>query len=81
MICVSGAGSELPSWAAFVAGMTGGLFFFLVSGLLRLNKVDDPVHGVGVQLSGGVVGENITDIKCVSLKYDTSDNPLTGALC
>ena len=56
MICVSGAGSELPSWAAFVAGMTGGLFFFLVSGLLRLNKVDDPVHGVGVQLSGGVVG-------------------------
>ena len=56
MICVCGAGSDLPSWAAFVTGITGGLVFFMVSGLLRLNKVDDPVHGAGVQISGGVVG-------------------------
>ena len=27
-----------------------------MSGLLRLNKVDDPVHGIGVHISGGVVG-------------------------
>ena len=56
MICVSGVGDNLPSWGAFVAGLVGGLMFFLVSGLLRLNKVDDPIHGIGVQLSGGVVG-------------------------
>ena len=30
--------------------------FFLMSGLLRLNKVDDPVHGIGIHISGGVVG-------------------------
>ena len=30
--------------------------FFLMSGLLRLNKVDDPVHGIAVHISGGVVG-------------------------
>jgi len=56
MISVSGAGADLPSWAAFIAGITGALMFFLISGLLRLNKVDDPVHGVSVHLSGGLVG-------------------------
>ena len=56
MISVSGTGPDLPSWVAFLAGITGGLVFFLISGLLRLNKVDDPVHGIGVHLSGGVVG-------------------------
>jgi len=56
MICVSGVGAELPSWGAFVAGLIGGLMFFLMSGLLRLNKVDDPTHGIAVHLSGGVVG-------------------------
>ena len=30
--------------------------FFLISGLLRLNKVDDPVYGIAVHISGGVVG-------------------------
>ena len=56
MICVSGVGADLPSWGAFVAGLVGGLMFFLTSGLLRLNKVDDPCHGIGVHLSGGVLG-------------------------
>ena len=56
MICVTGTGPDLPSWVAFLAGITGGLVFFLISGLLRLNKVDDPVHGIGVHISGGVVG-------------------------
>ena len=56
MISVSGVGAPLPSWAAFVAGLIGGLLFFLISGLLRLNKIDDPTHGIGVHLSGGLVG-------------------------
>ena len=56
MICVAGTGPDLPSWAAFLAGITGGLMFFLISGLLRLNKVDDPVYGIAVHISGGVVG-------------------------
>ena len=53
---MTGTGPDLPSWVAFLAGITGGLVFFLISGLLRLNKVDDPVHGIGVHISGGVVG-------------------------
>jgi len=56
MISVSGVGADLPSWGAFVTGLVGGLMFFLVSGLLRLNKVDDPTHAIGVHLSGGIVG-------------------------
>ena len=56
MICVTGTGPDLPFWAAFLAGITGGFAFFLMSGLLRLNKVDDPVHGIAVHISGGVVG-------------------------
>ena len=56
MICVSGVGADLPSWAAFVAGLVGGLVFFLMAGLVRLNKIDDPVHGIGVHISGGIVG-------------------------
>jgi len=56
MICVCGVGTDLPSWGAFVAGIVGGFIFFLISGLLRLNKVDDPVFGIGVHLSGGFVG-------------------------
>ena len=56
MICVCGVGTDLPSWGAFIAGIVGGFIFFLTSGLLRLNKVDDPVFGIGVHLSGGFVG-------------------------
>jgi len=55
-ICVCGVGSELPTWGAFIAGIVGGMVFFLLSGLLRINKIDDPVHGIGVHLSGGLVG-------------------------
>ena len=62
MVCVSGTGADLPSWGAFLSGVTGGLIFFLLSGLLRLNKVDDPVHGVGVHLSGGVVGAVVVGV-------------------
>ena len=56
MVSVCGTGADLPSWGAFISGIVAGLMFFLLSGLLRLNKIDDPVHGIGVHLSGGIVG-------------------------
>ena len=70
MICVTGTGQDLPSWVAFLAGITGGLVFFLMSGLLRLNKVDDPVHGIGVHISGGVVGTLLVGLFNLVVKRD-----------
>ena len=69
-ISVCGVGQELPAWGAFIAGIVGGLSFFLMSGLLRLNKVDDPVHGIGVQLSGGVVGTLVVGLCNVAMTHD-----------
>ena len=84
MICVTGTGSDLPSWAAFLAGITGGLVFFLMSGLLRLNKVDDPVHGIGVHISGGVVGTFLMvradSPRCCNLSLDLRPLLLCGKL-
>merc|ERR1719315_296532 len=70
MVAVSGAGDALPSWAAFLAGLVGGLAFFMLSGLLRLNKLDDPVSGVAVNLGGGVVGALVTGLTNLVDTYD-----------
>jgi len=62
MVCVCGAGATLPSWAAFLSGLVGGVAFFMLAVLLRINKLDDPVSGVAVNLSGGVVGALVTGL-------------------
>eukprot|EP00092_Neocalanus_flemingeri_P020775 GFUD01022511.1.p1 GENE.GFUD01022511.1~~GFUD01022511.1.p1 ORF type:complete len:530 (-),score=180.17 GFUD01022511.1:466-1965(-) len=62
MVSVCGAGVSLPSWAAFLAGLVGGLAFFLLAGFLSWNKLDDPVSGVAVNLSGGLVGALVTGL-------------------
>jgi hypothetical protein len=62
MVCVCGAGASLPSWAAFLSGLVGGVAFFMLAVLLRINKLDDPVSGVAVNLSGGVVGALVTGL-------------------
>merc|ERR1719470_496903 len=62
MVCVCGASASLPSWAAFLSGLVGGVAFFMLAVLLRVNKLDDPVSGVAVNLSGGVVGALVTGL-------------------
>jgi len=62
LVSVCGTGSSLPTWAALLSGLVGGLAYFMLSLLLRVNKVDDPVSGVAVNLSGGVVGALVTGL-------------------
>jgi len=70
MVCVCGVGSSLPTWAALVSGLIGGVAFFMLSLLLRMNKVDDPVSGVAVNISGGVVGALVTGLAHMVQTHD-----------
>merc|ERR1719466_401071 len=70
MVCVCGVGATLPSWAAFLTGLVGGLVFFMLAGLLRLNRCDDPVSGVAVNLSGGMVGAMVTGLTNLAQTHD-----------
>merc|ERR1719466_313548 len=70
MVCVCGVGATLPSWAAFLTGLVGGLVFFMLAGLLKLNRCDDPVSGVAVNLSGGMVGAMVTGLTNLAQTHD-----------
>jgi len=75
MVSVCGVGSTLPTWAALISGIVGGFAFFMLSLLLKINKVDDPVSGVAVNLSGGLVGSLVTGL---ALLAETHDGMVVG---
>jgi len=56
IICVSGAGHNLPTWGACIAGLVGGITYYLLTLLLKIVKVDDPSNNVVVHCGGGIVG-------------------------
>merc|ERR1719430_2143257 len=70
MVSVCGVGSSLPTWAALISGIVGGLAFFMMSLLLKIFKVDDPVSGVAVNLSGGLVGSLVTGLALLAETHD-----------